>query len=605
MNFSLTFLAKPIGIVILLSVYFLSCDQSVRLGESHISHPNILFIAVDDLKPTIGSYGDSTAITPHMDKLASEGITFMKNYCQQAVCAPSRASLLTGRYPDQLQVWDLKTIIREKNPGIITLPQYFRSYGYQTAATGKIFDPRSLEGSWGGPHDPSSWSVNYISPGEIYTYNHDLGPPSYFYAGIKAKNEISMLKDEAKKKGIHNSVAIRDYVKERFFPAVECVDVPFDAYSDGALAKHGIQLMDSLAKTAEPFFLAVGFHRPHLPFTAPKKYWDLYDRRKFKLAEFQDIATNSPRIAYHNSGELRNGYTGIPAEGRLPDTLQLELIHGYYAATTYIDDMIGMLLDKVDQLGISNNTIIVLWGDHGWHLGDHGIWCKHSNFEQATRAPLIMRDPDQKVKGGKHWGPTEFTDIAPTLCELAGLKIPVFFEGLSLKPLFDNPDQKLRTSALSQYPRQGNKYMGYTIRTNRYRYTKWLESKSGETYDRELYDYEADPLETTSLINDKNYDSIIQYLDSILVKRIQFPSSQHQIDFIVYRKGKDGSIRLIKNATIHFEDHTYVTDSNGLLSLSHITGNYGYRIQKKGYTPSSGQVMLTSSMIVFDTLHIE
>jgi len=518
---------KAIFIIFLaILVLLMACYDKTKKNNKNKKPRNILFIAVDDLKPTIGCYGDSMAITPHIDKLAGSGITFMQNYCQQAVCAPSRASLLTGRYPDQLQVWDLQTVIRDKNPGIITLPQYFRINGYLTAATGKIFDPRSLEGSWGGPHDALSWSFNYVPPGILNTYHPELGPPAYFYAGEQAKNKISRLHEEARLKGINEPESIREYVKERFFPAVECTDVPFDAYSDGAIAKHGMLLMDSLAKSGKPFFLAVGFHRPHLPFTAPKKFWDLYNRNNFKLAHFQENAKGSPPIAYHNSGELRGGYTGIPEEGRLPDDLQLELIHGYYAAASYIDEMIGMLLDKLEQLQISEHTIIVLWGDHGWHLGDHGMWCKHSNFEQATRAPLIMMDPDQLVKGGKHDGPTEFTDIAPTLCEMAGIQIPDYFEGLSLKPLFDNPDLPVRSSALSQYPRNGMDYMGYSIRTDRYRYTKWIERKTGKTFDIELYDYLLDPLETKSCVHESGYDSILDELDSILTQRIRIPSSK-------------------------------------------------------------------------------
>lgn len=516
-----------IQIIILVAsaVFFSFNEKKVQKPFTKIP-PNILFIAVDDLKPTIGYYGDSLAITPNLDMIAEEGITFMKNYCQQAVCAPSRASLLTGRYPDQLRVWDLQTLIREKNPGIITLPQYFKANGYQTAATGKIFDPRSLEGSWGGPHDAPSWSIDYISPGALSTYHPDLGQPTYFYAGEEAKRIILELQEEAKMKGLNSPGSVREYVNERYFPAFECVDVPFDAYSDGAIAKHGIQLMDTLVKLGDPFFLAVGFHRPHLPFTAPKKYWDLYDRRNFILAEFQENARESPSIAYHNSGEIRNGYTGIPKEGRFPDTLQLNLIHGYYASTSYIDDMIGMILKELDILGIRDHTIIVLWGDHGWHLGDHGLWCKHSNFEQATRAPLIMQDPRQQVKGGKHYGPTEFTDIAPTLCELAGIPVPDYFEGLSLKPLFDNPDQSIRFSSLSQYPRNGMDYMGYTIRTDRYRYTKWIERETGNTLDIELYDYLLDPLETKSYAHDSSYAPIIQLLDSTLNRRIRTPSSR-------------------------------------------------------------------------------
>ncbi len=513
-------------IILIVSVSIFSSNGKRIKKTSPETPPNILFIAVDDLKPNLGCYGDSQAITPHIDQIASEGITFMKNYCQQAVCAPSRASLLTGRYPDQIRVWDLQTLIREKNPGIITLPQYFKSHGYLTAATGKIFDPRSTEGSWGGPHDAPSWSVKYIPPGALNTYHHELGPPSYFYAGKEARKEISGLQEEARIKGINSPGSIREYVSTRYFPAFECADVPYDAYSDGAIAKHGIQLMDSLDKLGKPFFLAVGFHRPHLPFAAPKKYWDLYTKDEFKLAEYQEYARESPSIAYHNSDELRKGYTGIPEEGRLPDSLQFDLIHGYFAATSYIDDMIGKLIAELNVLGLRDRTIIVLWGDHGWHLGDHGMWCKHSNFEQATRAPLIIKSPHQLVKGGKHNGPTEFTDIAPTLCELAGIPIPDFFEGLSLKPLFDNPDQPLRVSALSQYPRNGMEYMGYTIRTERYRYTKWIERKTGNTSDIELYDYTLDPLETKNHIHEPSYDTMAQVLDSILTRRILIPSSQ-------------------------------------------------------------------------------
>jgi arylsulfatase A-like enzyme len=516
------------NVSLIAAILLLSCESEITRKSLSESRPNILFIAVDDLKPSLGCFGDSLAITPHIDRLASEGITFMKNYCQQAVCAPSRASLLTGRYPDQLKVWDLQTLIREKNPGIITLPQYFRDQGYQTAATGKIFDPRSLEGSWGGPHDAPSWSIDYIPSGALNTYHPDLGPPVYFYAGDEARLEIRRLQEEARTKGIVSPGAMRDYVKERYFPPFECVDVPYDAYSDGGIVKHGIQLMDTLVKLGRPFFLAVGFHRPHLPFTAPKKYWDLYDRNRFAMSQYQEHATESPSIAYHNSGELRNGYTGIPKEGRIPDSLQITLIHGYYAAATYIDDMIGKLIGELDRKEINDHTIVVLWGDHGWHLGDHGLWCKHSNFEQATRAPLIMKAPYQQVRGGKHNGPTEFTDIAPTLCELAGIPIPDYFEGLSLKSLFDNPDQPLRKSALSQYPRNGMEYMGYSIRTDRYRYTKWIERNTNKTFDIELYDYLLDPLETKSYIHDSSYIDIAQVLDSILTGRIQTLSDQNK-----------------------------------------------------------------------------
>jgi arylsulfatase A-like enzyme len=509
-----------------LSMLIFSCGKPAGQEPKVHELPNILFIAVDDLKPAIGSYDDPMAITPNLDRIGNAGTTFMLNYCQQAVCAPSRASLLTGRYPDQLQVWDLQTLIREKSPGIITLPQYFRMSGYTTAATGKIFDPRSLEGSWGGPHDSLSWSWEYISSGELDTYHEGLGRPEYFYAGTEARERIGILHEEARAKGINSPGDIREYVQREYFPAVECADLPFDAYVDGAIAKHGIRLMDSLSGNGRPFFLAVGFNRPHLPFTAPKKYWDLYDRNDFSLADFRHPAKESPPVAYHNSGELRNGYTGIPKEGPLPDSLQLELIHGYYAAITFIDDMIGMLMTRLDELGLTDNTILVVWGDHGWHLGDHGMWCKHSNFEQATRSPLIMSYPRQLTKGGKHYGPTEFTDVAPTLCDLAGIPVPEYFEGRSLKSLLDDPEQEFRLSALSQYPRQGLEIMGYSIRTERYRYTQWIDRTTHKILSHELYDYEVDPLETVSLANRPEYADQLHLLDSMLTRRIQEPSTK-------------------------------------------------------------------------------
>ncbi len=513
--------------ILILVLAFWTCTTDKGPKTTANKRTNILFIAVDDLKPALGCYGDPKVHSPQIDKLAGEGTVFMLNYCQQSVCAPSRASLLTGRYPDQLRVWDLQTLIREKNPGIVTLPQYFKNQGYKTAATGKIFDPRSLEGSWGGPHDPPSWSFDYISPGELDTYNPETGRPSYFYAGREAREKIAALQREARDAGFSSPGDTRDYVKERYFPSVERAEVPFDAYTDGALCNHGLELMDSLADIDDPFFLAVGFHRPHLPFVAPAEYWDLYDRSDFTTADFQKQATNSPDLAYHNSGELRNGYTGIPSDSILPEELQLELIHGYYAATNFIDDMVGRLLDRLETLDLNDNTIVIVWGDHGWHLGDHGMWCKHSNFEQATRAPLIIRAPFQQYKGGKHYGPTEFTDIATTLCELAGLDIPPYFEGISLAPALDDPEVKIRESALSQYPREDMKYMGYTIRTGLYRLTKWIERETGKVRAVELYDYETDPLETINFADDPEYVKIRQSLDSILSKRIEDPASHH------------------------------------------------------------------------------
>jgi arylsulfatase A-like enzyme len=594
---------KQIGIAFSTALGISTCSHTgVEAADSGKQEkPNILFIAVDDLKPLLGCYGDSLVQSPNIDELANSGIVFRNNVCQQAVSAPSRASLLTGQYPDQLKVWDLQTVIREKNPGIVTLPQYLIKQGYETAGTGKIFDPRSLEGGWGGPHDPPSWSMDYTYPDDDM-FSDVYGRPKYYYASAESKDTIAKIQQEARDNGYTSYNEIRNYVQERYWPPVESADVDYDAYIDGALCNNGIQLMEQLADQSSPFFLAVGFHRPHLPFVAPEKYWDLYPRDTFQTAAFQEQAANSPGIAYHNSGELRNGYTNIPQSGDFKKEKQLKLIHGYYAATSYIDDMVGKLMNKLESLGLADNTIVVLWGDHGWHLGDHGLWCKHSNFEQATKAPLIIKSPWQKKKGIQHFGPTEFTDIAPTLCDLAGIDIPVYFEGKSLEPLFENPDQDVREGALSQYPRNGKKYMGYSLRTRRYRYTKWIERATGDTYARELYDYKTDPLETNSLIGDEDYDTVVTRLDSLVDRRIKHPSTQAKIRFTIKGEDPEGSIIPISDADIEFAGYNSTTNSSGQLVLSHVPGKYQYTISKKGYFSITDNLDFASDTLITDTL---
>jgi arylsulfatase A-like enzyme len=287
---------------------------------------------------------------------------------------------------------------------------------------------------------------------------------------------------------------------------------------DGANTLKALDVISQLAKSDKPFFFGMGYVRPHLPFVAPKKYWDMYKRAEMPLATFQQQAKNSPDFAYHNSGELRS-YTDIPAvvsftdlkENRigLPVDKQKELIHGYFAAISYVDAQIGLLMKKLDELGIADNTVIVLWGDHGWHLGDHDLWCKHSNFEQAARTPLIFYKPG--VKPSKYEKPVEFVDIFPTLCELSGLSVPAKLDGLSLMPSMKNTNKVAKDFAVSQYPRPGK--MGYSIRTERYRFTVWYDWKNrvldrSKVYATELYDYEKDPLETVNVAKDKAYTAV-------------------------------------------------------------------------------------------------
>ncbi len=472
---------------------------------------NILFIAVDDLKPLLGCYGDESTITPNIDALAKEGVLFENAYCQQAVCAPSRVSVFSGLRPDQTKVWDLKTNMRDVNPDVVTLPQYFKKHGYQTAGVGKLMH--------GAKHnDPASWSIPYkedkhLGYAEGYKY-----PANGKY---QAKDIHKAYRESRQQKLGWKET--NQYLKAKgLAPSCECLDIPDAAYEDGAVAVKGMELLKEMSASDKPFFLALGFHKPHLPFAAPKKYWDMYERSEIKQAAFMLPAEGAPKYAYHSWGELRN-YSDIPQEGQVPADKQKELIHGYKACVSYVDAQIGKVMKRLDELGLRENTVVVLWGDHGWHLGDHGIWCKHSNFEQAVKAPLIISAPGMK-KDKVATTMAEFVDMYPTLCELSDLPIGEQLDGQSLVPALKDPKKEVKGYAISQYPR-GNNIMGYTIRDKQYRCTIWLKGayRSEQVYAKplvvasELYDYVNDPLEKVSLADNKEYDSIRQEMEKQLL----------------------------------------------------------------------------------------
>jgi len=489
------------------------------------NRPNILFIPVDDLKPLLGCYGDPVMKTPNIDRIARRGTVFLHNACQQAVCGPSRASLMTGRYPDSTGVFDLKTRMRDINPDILTLPQYFRQHGYETVGMGKTFDPRCVDKNL----DKPSWSVPYLKMFGPEYYAPGYGKPVGGYQDPETQKKAARVMKLIKEKGIREKNAKKKFQLQfpGSRPAFECADVPDDAYKDGVTAKVGCEYLEKLARGKKPFFLSVGFSKPHLPFIAPKKYWDLYKPEDIRLSPFQDDARGTPEFIYNRGGELRASYTGIPREGRLPPALQKKLIHGYMACVSYIDAQIGKLLDKLDELGIADETIICLWGDHGWHLGDHSQWCKHTNFEQASRAPLIIAAPGQKTKGARSESPSEFVDIFPTLCELAGLPIPDCLEGKSLVPILNNPQAMVREAAMGQYPRRinGRPAMGYSLRSKRFRYVKWLVmdyykgERTGLLAARELYDMKNDPLETVNLAEQPEYKEVIDHFEKLFARR--------------------------------------------------------------------------------------
>jgi len=443
---------------------------------------NVLFIAVDDLRPQLGCYGESQIHSPNIDQLAKDGLLFERTYCQQAVCAPSRASILSGTRPDTTKIYNLSTPLRKAMPEVLTLPEHFKNNGYVTISIGKIYH-HPLDDKQGWSKSPYRSKGNWQGRG---------------YLTEKAIQESKLLarqQNETKGRG----------------PAYEAADVEDKDYPDGKNTDYAIEQIRQYKD--RPFFLAMGFYKPHLPFNAPKKYWDKYPAEKIKLADNPFAPKNAPSYALTNWGELRN-YYGIPRKGPCSAKLSRDLIRGYYASVSYIDAQIGRLLKELDRLKLREKTVVILWGDHGWKLGEHGMWCKHTNFELDTHVPLILSVPGMQTKGRRTKALTEYVDMYPTLCEACGLNVPSHLEGLSVMPLVQNPDRPWKKAAFSQYPR--GKIMGYSIRTKKYRYTEWQDRRSGKAMARELYDHENDPAENVNVVKVPKYADDVKRLAKIL-----------------------------------------------------------------------------------------
>lgn len=487
--------------------------------------PNILFIGVDDLRPELGCYGSDVAISPNLDKLASQGILFDKAYCQQAICGPSRASLLTGYRPETSGVYHNYIKFREANPEVITLPQHFKNNGYETVYYGKIFHHGDLD-------DQLSWS---IPPGK------DKAPQGYALAENQKLAKENMKAMTAKygeqaKYGLGSG------------PAYEFADVPDNGYVDGFNTDLAIEELHRLVQNKnKPFFLALGFNKPHLNWTAPKKYWDLYDTKNIKLTSQPEGPIGGAAMGLHASFELRTRY-GIPKEGDIDPEMAVNLKHAYLACVSYVDAQVGRMIAALEEAGVRDNTIIIVWSDHGWHLGDMGIWGKATNYEIATRVPMMIWTPDMPKgsRGKTSEALVELIDMYPTLSELAGLPIPKHAEGQSFVPLLKKPNKKWKGAAFSQFPdpalrewgayplRNGmretffepliekveqkiidqqkekwnrelfeNDLMGYTMRTQDYRLIVWKDKKHPEKKPLyiELYDHKTDPKETINIAN--------------------------------------------------------------------------------------------------------
>lgn len=470
-----------IALVVLLSM------NGGLLMAAKPARPNVLLICVDDLKPLLGCYGDKHVKSPNIDRLAARGVLFERAYCNQAVCAPSRNALMTGVRPTTLGIYDLGTHFRFGASNAVTLSQYFMRHGYRAESLGKIFHV-----GHGNYNDAASWSVPHV------------GGKTVAYVLPENRTNGVMTREEAL---FDNQT---DVAKLPRGAAFESADVPDDAYPDGRLAAEAVRrLQAAKAKPSEPFFLALGFLKPHLPFCAPKKYWDLYSHASFEVPARRTPPDGSPAYAPSGWGELRQ-YRDVPQSGPVTDDEARTLTHAYHAAISYMDAQLGKVLDELDRLGLTSNTVIVLWGDHGWHLGDHGMWCKHTNYEEANRIPLLISALGVTKPATRTRALAETVDIYPTLCELAGLpppKNPQPLEGKSLVPVLKRPSRENKEAVFHVFPRNRSgdgAILGRAVRTDRYRLVEWKKPGAApETAEFELYDYKTDPGETKNLASEQ------------------------------------------------------------------------------------------------------
>ena len=465
------------------SMAALAITMLLATAISANERPNVLMILVDDLKPTLGCYGDPHAITPNIDSLAADGMRFESAYCNQAVCAPSRFTLMLGSHSTSTGLYGLGSQLREVLPHAITLPQHFAANGYRTESLGKVFHI-----GHGNHGDPESFMVPHFKE-KVIEY---VEPQS---------TDGELTREEA-------YFTNRNLNRIKSLPrgaAFESPDVPDDAYADGRVAGETIRRLRSAKRRRDehgtPFFIATGFARPHLPFSVPKKYWDLYDPKTLPQPRYEELPMDAPSIAGKRGGEISN-YKPVP-EGRdaiYDEALKRKLVHGYYASVSYVDAQIGKVLDELRASELDRNTIVVLWGDHGFHLGDLGIWTKHTNYEQATRIPILIAAPGVTDPGSSTAQLTESVDLYPTLSDLAGLpapKGPQPIDGKSLAVVLKDPSVRVRDHAYHIYPRPAA--VGRAVRTDRYRLVQWMGSGPDGTDEFELYDYQDHRVETENV----------------------------------------------------------------------------------------------------------
>ena len=476
-----------------LVIFFQACttkhESDAKTGQID-NRPNILLVMVDDLKPVLGAYGDPYVQSPNIDALAARGMRFQNAYANQAVCVASRYNIILGSRSTSTGLYDFGKEFRDVLPNAVTLPQYFMNAGYHTEAIGKVFHV-----GHGNTNDTASWSIPHHKE-KLIEY---IVPAS---TGGQLTREEAFFEN--------TRMYIEDTPGNKELPrgaAWESPDVLDDAYGDSRLARHAIDRLRSLKNTPnKPFFMALGFARPHLPFSVPKKYWDLYNPDSLPIPRFEEKPLNAPDFVIKKGIEI-DQFEPIPQEwGIYPDSIKRKLIHGYYASISYMDAQLGKVIKELDRLGLDENTIIVLWGDHGWHLGDHAMWTKHTNFEQATRIPMIMVAPGITRPNAVTQQIAESVDVFPTLASLAGLgsprdKVPQPIDGKDLSPILKGFEEEVKTHAYHCYIMGG--YLGEAIRTSEYRMVRWTNLKNQAEVAYELYDYRNDYEETKNLAGDQ------------------------------------------------------------------------------------------------------
>ena len=461
----------------------LSCNDKVTTAET--KKPNILLLYMDDLRPEISSFGATQIQSPNIDGLAEKGIQFTNAYCNVPVCGASRASMLTGLLPTKNRFLNYNTFVEKETPDAVTLPQLFRNNGYITISNGKIYhhlDDRETD--WDEVWRPYAFDKN----------EQDLAPTDYWQ---------SLWKD------YQNPENRTEYLETNTGPAYESGMVNDSVYIDGLMTEKVIRDIKKLKNSDKPFFLTAGFISPHLPFNAPKKYWDLYDRKTIKQPNNNFIPKNAPKMSISNWPEMRV-YSNIPKKGQVSDSIAIDLIHGYYATVSYTDALIGKILMQLKASGLDENTIVILVSDHGYNLQEHTQWAKFTNYNTSTEVPLIIYNPFSDEKGTTN-ALVELVDIYPTLAELCNLEIPKNqLDGSSLVSILNNTQGKGKDHILIK---KGN---GFTLKTPDFSYTEFIKAEDNSVITSMLYDHRVDKAENINVIAQKEYETVVSELKNRL-----------------------------------------------------------------------------------------